>query len=157
MNVRVDTIPPIRIAGYEHRGPYDAIGDTWARLNRDLAEHRELLGPATMMVSVYYDDPAATPDERLRSLAGFSIDDTHRPPAGLRVDVLQASRYAITMYRGPYAGLADAWGQLSDWAREHGHEAAPLPCFEVYRSMPREGEDGEPETELFLPVTSREP
>jgi AraC family transcriptional regulator len=156
VDVRVEPVPPIRVAGYEHRGPYNTIGETWARFNEALASHGALVGPATMLLSVYYDDPGSTAPERLRSLAGLSLDDTHRPPEGFTVDVLAASRYAIATHTGPYERLGEVWKWLARWAREHGHAVAPLPCFEVYRNDPRTTQAHELATELYLPVRDAE-
>jgi AraC family transcriptional regulator len=156
MDVRIEPIPPIRVAGYAHRGPYHTIGAAWDRLNRELGAHAELLGPATMMVSVYYDDPGTAAPEALRSLAAISLDDTHRPPEGFTVDVLPASRCAVATHLGPYERLGEAWGELAAWARANGHEPASQPCFEVYRNDPRTTQARELATELYLPLAGSE-
>ena len=82
MHVEMETLPALRLATLRHLGPYQEIGRTFGRLDDILTRaglpHRELVG-------VYYDDPAVTPEDQLRSDAGVLIDEGVPLPAGLRV------------------------------------------------------------------------
>ena len=155
MSVKVEPVPPIRVAGVPHRGPYQTIGQAWGHLHDELGNHHELTGAATLMISVYYDDPRTTPAENLRSLAAISIEDTHRPPEGFAVDVIPASLYAITMHHGPYEKLGSAWESLGAWVKSSEHKPADHPCFEIYRNDPSTTRPEDLQTELFFPVETQ--
>jgi len=46
---------------------------------------------------------------------------------------LRAARVARTVYRGPYEGLAGAWGEFEAWIKANGHASAPdlWECYAV--------------------------
>jgi len=53
---------------------------------------------------------------------------------------LPATTVARTTYRGPYEGLADAWGELNAWIEAEGHMPAP-DFWECYVAGPDSGPD----------------
>jgi effector-binding domain-containing protein len=65
---------------------------------------------------------------------------------------LAATRVARTIYRGPYQGLGDAWGQLEKWIAESGHTSSPS-LWETYLTDPSDGSDPSTwQTELTRPL-----
>lgn len=53
---------------------------------------------------------------------------------------LPAATVARTIYRGPYEGLGEAWGELDRWIREQGRTPAPA-LWEVYVAGPESSPD----------------
>lgn len=58
----------------------------------------------------------------------------------VRPSRLPAARVARTIYRGPYEGLGDAWGELMAWIAANGLTPAP-DLWECYRTGPESGPD----------------
>ena len=67
---------------------------------------------------------------------------------------LPAVKVARAVYRGPYEGLGDAWGEFSEWIAANGHTPA-ADLWECYAAGPESGPDSSKwRTELNRPLTS---
>ena len=60
IDVRIETQPSRRFLAMEHRGNYQAIGETFARVSA-LAYSRGLAVPDAPSIGIYYDDPDTVP------------------------------------------------------------------------------------------------
>ena len=80
-NPRVIRQEPLRAACLRHIGPYQHIGDTFARLD-PLAEAGGLFDAPPQLIAIYHDDPATVPPADLRSDAGLLIGEHVAVPAG---------------------------------------------------------------------------
>lgn len=61
-------------------------------------------------------------------------------------------KVARTVYRGPYEGLGDAWGEFLDWIDSNGHKTAP-DLYECYLAGPESSPDpGNWRTEFTKPL-----
>jgi effector-binding domain-containing protein len=58
----------------------------------------------------------------------------------VRPSVWPAMKVARTVYRGPYEGLAAAWGEFDAWVKANGHEPAP-DLWECYLAGPESSPD----------------
>jgi effector-binding domain-containing protein len=66
---------------------------------------------------------------------------------------LPAAKVARTVYRGPYEGLADAWGEFNAWIAANGHTPAEN-LWECYVAGPEKDPDPSTwRTELNRPLT----
>lgn len=65
-----------------------------------------------------------------------AVEPTGRVEAGL----LPAAKVARTVYRGPYEGLGDAWGEFAGWITREGHRGRP-DLWECYTRGPESGSD----------------
>lgn len=107
---------------------------------------RERLTPDGVVLALYHDeefDPACCDIELAVGIREREKADTIMP-AGL---------CAVTVHKGAYSGLPDAWGALVSWIHANGCKAVGIP-YEVYiknrfHNLPME----EWVTELFFPVT----
>ncbi|MCC6857707.1 MAG: GyrI-like domain-containing protein [Bryobacterales bacterium] len=74
-------------------------------------------------------------------------------PAGrVKPGELPAARVARTVYRGPYEGLGEAWGEFSAWLQANGHTPAPN-LWERYVAGPESNPDPSTwRTELNRPL-----
>jgi DNA gyrase inhibitor GyrI len=111
---RMERIGPLTVVRLRHVGPYNDVGETFARLAAWVGAH-ELFGPWTQGLGISYADPEVTPQER--------------PYAGLAV---------------AYAGLVDWWlrhgdGKLCDapalefYLNQPGQTALTKICLAVAR------------------------
>ena len=103
-----------------------------------------------MTLAVYHDqefDPACSDIE-----LGVGIREREGADA-----VLPARACAMTVHRGPYAGLPDAYGAIVSWIHTNGWAMDGAP-YEIYRKTFREGLPPEQwETEIYFPVRKNPP
>jgi AraC family transcriptional regulator len=144
--------PALRVAALAHRGDYINIGSTFERLMA-MAAAQDLLGPWTRSFGVYYDDPASTPREALRSDACLTLPDDKVPSGDLQVREIRAGRYAVTLHVGPYAELHFPYTWLyGTWLPTSGEETADAPSIEEYLNDARVVPPTELRTEIWLPL-----
>jgi AraC family transcriptional regulator len=157
MNVVIETLPELRVATVRHVGPYNRIGEAFARLSA-LAGPAGLFGPDSKMIGIYHDDPETTPAAELRSEAGLSVPPGRALPPGLTEVKLPAGRYAHTVHEGAYEGLGDTWSRLmGQWLpAASGVQIGPGASFEVYRNTPADVPADQLRTELYLPIASNQ-
>ncbi|MFV2093675.1 MAG: GyrI-like domain-containing protein, partial [Hyphomicrobiales bacterium] len=110
-DVRIETRPATRLAAISHTGNYMQIGPVFGRLLAWAGAHN-LLGPDSVGIGVYYDDPSATPEAALRSEAGLTIADTVEADDTVKIITLQAGRHAILRHTGPYEQLPATYAVL---------------------------------------------
>lgn len=152
MDVRTETIAPIRVAFMRHVGPYAACGATWDRLCQ-WAGPRGLFGPQTVFIGISHDDPQVTPPDRIRYDACFTVDETFVPEGEVGVQEIRGGRYAVAIHRGPYEKLGETYARLcGEWAPAHGQELSAAPCFEIYRNDPKTTPPEELIVEIHMPL-----
>jgi AraC family transcriptional regulator len=144
--------PALRVAALAHHGDYINIGSTFDRLMA-LAAAQGLLGPGTRSFGIYYDDPASTPREALRSDACLTLPDGVMPSGDLQVREIRGGRYAVALHVGPYAELHFPYTWLyGTWLPTSGEEAAHAPSIEEYLNDARVVPPSELRTEIWLPL-----
>lgn len=155
IDVRLQTLPRRRLLALAHHGEYNDIGATFGRLMQE-AGSRGLLGPDSMSLGIYYDDPDATPVAQLRSHACVTVADTFGDaPAGFDVLTLDGGEFAIGVHRGPYTSLKEGYRWLfGQWLPSSGRLVADAPCFEVYVNDAQTTPESELVTEICVPLVS---
>ncbi len=144
--------PPIRVAALSHQGDYQGIAAVFERL-AIIAAGQGLVGPHLRSFGIYYDDPATTPTDALRSEACMVVPLQWMPTGGLQLREIRGGRYAVALHVGPYAELSRAYmWLLGSWLPESGEEAADAPCVEEYLNDPRRLPPTEWRTEVWLPL-----
>jgi AraC family transcriptional regulator len=157
MNVRRESLGPMRFIGLPHRGPYHLVGAAWERF-QPLAAAHGLIRPGAMMVSLYLDDPSEVPPEALRSLAAIRVPEGTAAPPGMEAFDLAGGDFLIATHMGSYDGLGAAWRQLagpllaeSPWQWRPGAS----PCFDHYVNDCRAVAVDDLRTDLCIPVVAR--
>lgn len=152
---RVDIrhVPPVRLAGLDHKGSYMLVGKAFeAAFARMSAQG--LARPAMRWMAVYYDDPFVVPEAQLASRAGLSLPEGCEPGLPLLPFSLGGGTCAVLRHRGPYATMRAAYQWLyGDWLLQSGHEAADLPVFEEYLNSPRDTAPADLLTDIYLPLS----
>ncbi|MFN2637575.1 MAG: GyrI-like domain-containing protein [Gemmatimonadaceae bacterium] len=150
MEVEVTERPELRLAGVRHVGSYMNISEAFRRLN-DLVTSPGLNNRDMKLVGIYYDDPATTPENKLRSDAAITVASKTQLPAGLTELVIPAGRYAHATHKGPYTGLGEVWGNLrNEWRPRSGERLGDGPSYETYRNTPVTAKPHELVTDLYL-------
>src|SRR5205807_2268773 len=101
MEVRIETLPPMRVAFMRHVGPFDQVGATWQQLLA-WAGPRGLIGPATKFLTAWHDDPEVTAPERLRGDVCITVRDGIAGGGPVGIQELAGGEYAVATHRGPY-------------------------------------------------------
>ena len=129
--VETKTTQAVTLAALPHKGAYHEVGQAFEKLQQ-ICTAKDLWPHVRGMTGVYYDDPDAVAERDLRSHAGVVIADPDVIPDTLeRVD-LREGRVAVMHYKGPYAGLKEAYDYLYGvWLPESGEEPRDAPPTEI--------------------------
>lgn len=153
--VRVETIPDLRIAFLRFVGPYDACGPTFDKL-LGWAGPKGLIGPDTKVLAVCYDDPEVTPPDKLRLDCCFTVDESFEPHDDLQVQTVEAGECVILTHRGSYSKLSDSYRWLyGDWLSTSGREFDDRPPFEIYANNPNNTPEDELVTEICVALKAK--
>jgi AraC family transcriptional regulator len=154
-DVRIETIPPRRVAFVRHLGPFETVGPAFQRLF-SWAGPRGLFRPDTLILGICPDDPDVTPPDKLRFDCCLTVDESVQPQGEIGVQNVAGGEYAVATHRGPYSQLAEAYRWLYGvWLPASGRQPGDTPPFEVYRNSPG---DTPPEallTDIYLPLEPR--
>ena len=149
MDVTITEQPELRIAGIRHIGPYQQIGRAFRSLGGILKSPPP---PGSQMIALFHDDPAKTPEDRLRSDAALTLPGSAKTPDGLIEQRVPAGRYARAVHKGSYEGLPAAWNALkNEWLPKSGHTMGN-PSYELYVNNPMTTEQSELMTEIYLRI-----
>ena len=155
MDVRIETIPPMRVAFIRHVGPYQSVGQAWGRLFA-WAGPRGLAARAPKMIGVCHDDPEVTPPDKIRYDACIVVDDSIRPEGDIGVQEIGGSEYAVTTHRGPYENLGQTYARLcGEWLASSGRELRSSPPLEVYRNSPQTVAPPDLLTDVCVPLAPK--
>lgn len=150
--VTLEDFSGLTLATLPHRGSYESIGVAFDRLYM-LAGARGLADTETVGYGVYYDDPAQTAVDALRSSAGIPVAAGADLDAVFERVVLPAGRCAVLEHVGPYSELEAAYAWLfGPWLAQSGHEPADVPVFEAYLNDPKTTPPAELLTRIYLPL-----
>src|SRR5262249_53321885 len=106
--VRIERVPPRRVAFLRHVGPYQAVGPSFQRL-AGWAGRRGLFGPHTLMLGVCHDDPEVTPPDKVRYDCCVTVGDGVQGEGEVGVRTLEGGECAVVTHRGPYETLGEAY------------------------------------------------
>jgi len=150
--IEVKTLKPQRVVFLRHIGPYDKVGDTWARLGA-WAGPRGLFGPATRCLGISYDDPEITPAGKLRYDAAIAVNRPVEPSGEIGVMEMAGGDYATLTHKGPYENLSRAYRALfGGWLPASGRELRDAPAFELYVNSPQTTQPEELLTVIHVPL-----
>ena len=65
-------MPGYRVAGIQHKGPYEKIGETFNQIHKVADEQ----GVPVKMIGVYFDNPNEVAPDSLRSMAGIIVSES---------------------------------------------------------------------------------
>lgn len=157
--VRVTRLDAWYLIGLRHLGPYQGVWRTWAAL-AEWAAHEAPALLSAPRIGISHDDPEMVTDaSKIRydacyAVAGTDADEMRalaRPPLHWRE--MPAADYAVTIHRGAYDALGDAYRRLFiDWLPRSERYPGDAPVVEWYRNSPREVPDEELRTALLLPL-----
>ena len=137
-DITIKKIPAAKAVTIEHIGSYMEIGRTFDRLFVRLgaADQADI---GSRMIGIYYDDPGAVPEEKLRARAGIIVEESCAVEAPLELTEISGGAHAVLRHKGPYADMAAAYQWLyGEWLMQSGREAGDAPAFEEFLNNPRD-------------------
>jgi AraC family transcriptional regulator len=153
--VRLENVPPRRVAFLRHVGPYSTVAPTFQRLMA-WAGRRGLLGPQALMIAIPYDDPGVTPADKVRCDCCVSVGGQVGPDGEVGVQTLEGGEYAVLTHTGPYRQLGESYRWLfGTWLPSSGREARHAPAYEVARNSPEDTPPEQLRTDIYLPLEPR--
>ena len=157
MDVEVKEIPEMHVAYVRNIGPYagDAqlFGELFGKLGR-WAGPRNLMNKDTVFLSVYYDDPKITDEEKLRVDVGMTVPEDTKVDGEISKQKLDAGLYALTRFdiKDP-SEYGESWEAIyKDWLPESGYQPDNMPSYEIYRNNPKEHPEGIQIVDICIPV-----
>jgi AraC family transcriptional regulator len=145
--IRTKTTERMTLIYLKHTGPYDQMGEVFARL-AEYATKKELTGD---VVGIYYDDPAQVPAEELRSEIGLVAREGTVPDSGYSMQVVPAQKVVYTILKGPYDEIAKEYPYMMQWIEENGYEASG-PLMEIYLEAGPDIPQEQLVTEVRIPI-----
>lgn len=150
--ITIQNRPALRLAALSHTGDYQLCGAAFERVGAIFAT-RNLFAHTRGMVGIYYDNPAETPVDELRSHACMIVDESFTMPDDLEEIHIPAMRCAVLEHKGPYATLAKAYDELyGAWLPASNEEPADHASFEVYLNDPTDTAPADLRTDICLPL-----
>ena len=150
MDVRIETIQPIRVARIRHVGPHAEVGPCFERLFRWAAA---IGAPTGRVLTLSWDDPRTVPPGGLRCDACVELRTGEEPPPGIELGPVGGGRYAVHRFVGPYDGIAAAYGRLfGEWLPGSGESVDERPFMELYRNSDLDTAPEQLATALCLPL-----
>jgi AraC family transcriptional regulator len=152
MNIKVVHFPGTEMAGLQHKGPHDGVGEAWQRL-LPVAESAGLFQPGKRTISLFCQSPDDTPESEYESYAGVEFAEDAALPAEMKVKGIPAGDYAMYIHSGAYRGLGIAWQALVNGAEPvTGRKPAKRDRFEIYLNNPLSTPEADLRTEIYLPL-----
>lgn len=119
MHMKLETIPPYRVAYFRRVGPYGADnGQTMETLKRWAREHG-LMNERTVILGVAHDNPAVTPPERCRYDTCIIVPEDYVID-GCAEDRITGGNYAIFTIAHTAEAVQEAWLGIFPELGRHG-------------------------------------
>ena len=146
-------MPPLVYAAVRSVGPYNTVGPAFRRV-AGWAIREGLMRGEAKVVGLAWDDPATTPEARLRYDAAVTLPGGPVPtPEDIRIGALPACTWAVATHRGGYATLPATFGALAAALKARADLVrVPLGGLEIYVNDPERTPTEELLTEVCLPV-----
>lgn len=152
MQVDIKMMKPIHVAFVRRVGAYNKSAEGFETVAKWCHE-RQLFNADTRCIGVYYDDPAVTPEDKLRYDACFSAGENVRGEGEVGIQDIRGGRYAVVRLVGSYEQIPGAYNWLfGQWLPNSGEELADAPPFDIYIGNPRETKQEELIAEIHVPL-----
>lgn len=140
------------VAAVEHIGPYSEIKSAFGRLT-PLLKPAWKNGDVCAMVALYWWNPEPKPESEWRAHAGGVMQPGAAVPEGLEAVEIEAGRTLVHTHRGPYEGIAAAWGEVMERiVPAMGVQPTGAFVWENYLNSPMDTAPEDLVTELCVPV-----
>lgn len=152
MDVKIETLEPMRVAFVRHIGPYKDCGPAWEKLCAHLGK-KGLLGPDTRYIGLCHDDPEVTAADKIRYDACATVGEDFEAAGEIGVQEIEGGDYAVTTHLGPYDKLSETYAALfGQWLPASGRECRSAPSLEFYLNDPESTDPEDLVTDIYAPL-----
>jgi AraC family transcriptional regulator len=156
-NVEVKDMPELSVAYVRHIGPYKGDAELFGRLFEKLmtwAGPRGLLNsPDVQVLSVYYDDPDITDDDKLRVDACVTVPEDTNVDGDIGKMIVPGGKYAVAHFELAVDEFEDAWNAIfGGWLPGSGYQPADGPSYELCLNSPEEHPESKHIVDICIPV-----
>lgn len=127
--------------------------EAWAILCK-FAYSNKLIKPESKFIGVGYDNPATTPEQKLRYDACITVESPIETDGEVFNNTIKGGKYAVFLHKGPYENLAQTYQAIfTEWIPGNNHKLRELPPFEMYLNRdPRRTKPENLKTEIYIPI-----
>lgn len=157
MDVKIQDLPEMNVAYIHYVGNYVGNSELFGKLFTQLggwAGQKGLMGPDSLFLSAYYDDPEKTDPEKLRLDVCATVPDGTEGEGEIKVQKLPGGKYAVASFE--MKGSEDymnAWNEVhKKWLPESGEQSDERPFYEIYRSDPKADPEGKHKVDICVPL-----
>ena len=161
MEVQIKNMPELHVAYVRHVGPYKGDSKLFGRLFEKLMEWAGPRGllcfPETKMLSVYYDNPEITDEEKMRVDACITVPKDTQVEGEVGKMTVPGGKYAVARFELAGSGEYEkAWNKVFDeWLPENGYQPADSASYELYQNNPEEHPQGIHIVDICIPVKQK--
>lgn len=157
IQVEVKEQPSMQVAYVRHIGPYQGDTNLFENLFKKLmtwAGPRGLLNfPETKCLTVYYDDPEVTDDDKLRTDVCLTVPEDTEVSGEIGKMEIPGGQFAVAHCEIAADEYPDAWKMLmGGWLPESGYQPDDRLCYELYLNNPKDHPDNKHIVDICLPV-----
>lgn len=157
VKIEVKEMPELNVAYVQHIGPYKGDTKLFAGLFGKLmgwAGPRGLLSsPETLVLSVYYDDPKTTEEDKFRTSACITVPEGTEVEGEIGKMTVPGGMYAVGRFELDPDEYEEAWNMIyGDWLPESRYQSDDRPSLEIYRNDPNAHPENKHIVDICIPV-----
>ena len=118
------------------------------------AGQKQLMGPDTVLISAYYDDPSVTPPEELKLDVCMTIEDDFEVEGEIKKKWLPGGKYVVM--RAELTGAEEydpAWEKIFEWIVRNNLETDMSRAgYEIYLNSPGENPEKHHILDICMPI-----
>ncbi|MDQ1265783.1 MAG: AraC family transcriptional regulator [Bacteroidota bacterium] len=157
VTVEVKETESMEVAYIRHIGKYQGDGKLFEMLFGRLfnwAGPRGLIRfPEIKLMSVYYDNPDITEDDKLRVDVCLTVPGNTKADGEVGRMTIPGGKYAIGTFEISDTEYGEAWEfMVGGWLPKSGFQPDERPCFELYLNDPKQHPEGKHLVAIHFPV-----
>ncbi len=136
-----------------YMGKAEVFGELFDKLFK-WADPKQIIGPDTILLSAYFDDPAVTPPDELTVEVCMTIDDDTEPEGEIKKKKIPGGKYVtMTAELTRPEEYENAWEKVVGWIMQNNFEMdISRPGYEIYLNSPEEHPLNHHIVEICMPV-----
>lgn len=151
-NISVKIIPDIPVIYCLHVGHFHLIENTYKKLTDWVhLNHPQLLQDKLEFLTLYFDDPAITPINKLRQGACICINNI-QVSQDINKMIIYGGKYAVGHFNITVNEFEKAWNTISFWIVENDSQIRDGYDFELYHQGFGENIKKSVEFEIYIPI-----
>ena len=151
-NIEERTVVYVSFVG-NYVGKTEVFAELFGKLF-NWAGPKKLIGPDTLFLSTYYDDPGVTPPEELKLDVCMTIEDNVEVEGEVKKKKLPGGKYVLM--RAELTGAEEygpAWEKVVEWLIQNKLEMdMSRPGYEIYLNSPDEHPEKHHIIDICMPV-----